>query len=144
MVKHARRKKKGEGWFEYDLHNMEFNTVEYLGIIAGSFSVVAGVAQVYRLADRKSADDISWIFIGAAITSTSLWVTYHFLKRGGGPFLTTSLTLIGLFIVAALKSAYGQEDGKDHLCRLVWVKGNKGERVPQCRHQEDPDAGYLV
>jgi len=82
---------------------LEFNKIEYLGLLAGSFTVFAGINQIYFMYKRQSADDISYPALIAAMVSTALWVTYHFLKHGGGPFLTTTTTLIGLTIVLLMK-----------------------------------------
>lgn len=88
------------------LKDLEFNRMEYLGILAGSFAVVAGFMQIYRIYTTKSAEDISgWALLGAMI-STSIWIFYHYTKKGGGPFITTSLTFLFLLITLALKTYY--------------------------------------
>ena len=104
---------------------IEFNSIEYLGLIAGSFAVVAGIAQIVTLFQRQSADDISYIFLVGACISTGLWVMYHFLKRGGGPLITTSLTFVGLLIVLALKVVF-DVGGQDSDVNEIRTKEKKG------------------
>jgi len=88
------------------LRDLKFDRIEYLGIVAGSFAVVAGLAQIHRLYSTGSAEDISyWALIGAMI-STSIWIYYHYTKKGGGPFITTTLTLTFLIITLSLKIYY--------------------------------------
>jgi len=88
------------------IKDLEFNRIEYLGILAGSFAVIAGALQVKKIYDNKSADDISFWAIVIAMFSTSLWIFYHYTKKGGGPFLTTTSTLLFLIITLAMKIYY--------------------------------------
>lgn len=92
---------------------IEFNSIEYLGVIAGSFAVIAGVGQIVTLIQRQSAEDISYVFLIGACFSTAVWVLYHFLKRGGGPLVTTALTLIGLLMVLVIKIIYDTKATND-------------------------------
>lgn len=88
------------------IQNLEFNRIEYLGILAGSFAVASGILQVYKIYQNKSAEDISlWALIGAII-STGIWIYYHYTKKGGGPFITTTATMLFLLTALFLKIYY--------------------------------------
>lgn len=82
---------------------LKFNSVEYLGLFAGAFSVAGSVQQISHTYKTRSANDISYIFLLAAMVSTAMWITYHYLKRGGGPFVSTLAMLAFLLIILAMK-----------------------------------------
>ena len=96
------------------IKDLEFNRIEYLGILAGSFAVISGIFQVVKIYNNRSAEDISmWALIGALI-STSIWIYYHYTKKGGGPFLTTTTTFLFLLVALFLKVYYdGLNKNKD-------------------------------
>ena len=91
---------------------LEFNRIEFLGIVAGSFAVVGGVEQLRKTWRSKSAKDISFPFLLGLFVSTSLWLLYHFLKKGGGPFLTTLVIWVGLVFLAVMKVVYDAKGKK--------------------------------
>lgn len=88
------------------LRDLNFDRIEYLGIFAGLFAIIAGAAQIARLYINKSGDDISLLALVGAMFSTSIWIYYHYTKKGGGPFITTTLTLTFLIITLSLKIYY--------------------------------------
>jgi len=97
------------------LQDLEFNRIEYLGIVAGSFAVIAGLLQVHKIYSNKSARDISlWALIGAMV-STSLWIYYHYTKKGGGPFLTTTTTFLFLLVALILKIYYDYQNKNEDI-----------------------------
>lgn len=89
---------------------MEFNRIEFLGIIAGSFAVVGGLEQLFKTWQTKSAEDISFPFLLGLFVSTSLWVIYHYLKKGGGPFVTTLIAWFGILVLTIMKVKYDRRD----------------------------------
>lgn len=95
------------------LRDLNFDRVEYLGIFAGSFAILAGISQVVRLYKNKSAEDISLLALIGALFSTTIWIYYHYTKQGGGPFITTTLTLLFLIITLSLKIYYDYINGPE-------------------------------
>lgn len=85
---------------------LDFNRLEYLAMFAGSFAIISGVIQLRTIYKNKSAEDISMYALIGAIISTVIWIFYHYKKHGGGPFITTSITLIFLCISLSLKIYY--------------------------------------
>ena len=85
------------------------NRIEYIGIIAGSFSVMAGVIQLYRIYKSRSSKDISLIALIGGIISTIIWIYYHYVKNDRGPIITSSLVLIFLSITLILKIYYNDK-----------------------------------
>jgi len=92
---------------------LQFNGLEYLGIAAGLFALIGGLQQLFHTYKKKQADDISYIFILGAIVSAILWVIYHYRKKGGGPFIITIVTLIGLLSLLIMKLVYDNDDDDD-------------------------------
>lgn len=95
------------------LEHLNFDRVEYIGILAGSFAVFAGISQVIRLVKNKSAEDISLLALIGAMVSTGIWIWYHYTKRGGGPFVTTSLTMVFLIVTLSLKLYYDYKNAPE-------------------------------
>lgn len=85
----------------------KFNKIEYIGIIAGLFALMGGIEQLVHTYNTQQAEDISYPFILGAMTSTLLWVIYHYKNRKGGGFIITVvvlLCLISLFIMKIVLS----------------------------------------
>ena len=94
------------------IRTLEFNKLEYLGVAAGLFALIGGVEQLFHTYNKKRADDISYIFILGALVSTILWVIYHYRKKGGGPFIITIITLIGVFVLLIMKLVFSAKNKK--------------------------------
>ena len=91
---------------------LEFNKLEYLGVAAGLFALIGGLEQLFHTYNKKRADDISYIFILGALVSTILWVIYHYRKKGGGPFIITIVSLIGIFVLLIMKLVFSAKKKK--------------------------------
>lgn len=80
--------------------------IEYVGLVAGSFAVIAVLIQFYRIIKLKSAKDISIIALVGGLISTALWIYYHYVKDDKGPIITSSILFILLSITLYFKLYY--------------------------------------
>ena len=92
--------------------SIQFNKIEYLGIIAGLFALVGGFQQLVHTYNTQQCDDLSYTFILGAILSTLLCVIYHYHKQGGGPFIITIIALLLLFSLLIMKIVFSNRKKK--------------------------------
>jgi len=85
------------------------NYVNLLGLLAGSFTTIAYVPEVLKVWKRKSAKDLSIIWLLALFAGVSLWIAYGALI-GSYPLVVTNLLADSLIVtIIALKIRYDKK-----------------------------------
>ena len=72
---------------------------EVLGLIAGGFTTIAFIPQVYKTWKTKSAKDVSMHMFLLFITGVFLWIVYGFYNK----IVAVAATNIAIFILAAIQ-----------------------------------------
>jgi MtN3 and saliva related transmembrane protein len=82
------------------------NTIDFIGMAAGSLTTLSFVPQVWRTYRRKSAGDFSWLYVLAYTTGLALWLWYGLLIASMPVILANAVALVLLFALVALKVRY--------------------------------------
>lgn len=75
------------------------DTINFIGMVAGSLTTLSFVPQVWRTYKRKSAGDFSWTYLLAFTTGLALWLWYG-LEINSMPVILANA--VALFLLAAL------------------------------------------
>ena len=79
-----------------------------IGLAAGAFTTLSFVPQLAYTLKRRSADDISGVWLTAFIAGLVLWLTYGLLLPSGPIILANSATLLLTLPILLLKIYYRQ------------------------------------
>jgi MtN3 and saliva related transmembrane protein len=85
-------------------------SLEFLGFIAGFFSMIAFIPQVYKTWKDKSAKDISIQMFVIYSISTSLWIVYGFLVNKPAIYIANIVVFSLSSIQIILKIKYDKID----------------------------------
>ena len=85
---------------------MTTNTIDFIGMLAGSLTTLSFVPQVYRTFRRKSAGDFSWAYLLAFTTGLALWLWYGLLISSMPVILANAVALFLLAALVGLKVRY--------------------------------------
>jgi MtN3 and saliva related transmembrane protein len=84
--------------------------LEWLGFMAGFFSMIAFIPQVYKTYKTKATKGVSiQTFIICAI-SAIIWITYGFLLSKPAVYITNIVVLIIFSIQIVMKILYDRSD----------------------------------
>ncbi|BBP00931.1 SemiSWEET transporter [Sulfuriferula nivalis] len=87
----------------------------WIGLLAGTLTTMAFVPQVYRIWQRKHADDISASMFIIFITGVALWLYYGLMLQAWPIIIANAITLVLASVILFLKYYYqktGQHDGE--------------------------------
>ena len=90
---------------------MAINYVEALGLLGGTLTTVSLVPQIVKIYRRKSAADLSWLWIICFVSGVILWLAYGLLS-GSVPVMVANgvSSLLGIWL-AIVKFWYDRHDG---------------------------------
>jgi MtN3 and saliva related transmembrane protein len=88
------------------MHQPITTTQKMLASIAMMLSLVSYFPQLVRIIQRKSADDISYLFLAFAAAASLLWVAYAGLRRDTMMILAYIFGLMMMLLILALKFYY--------------------------------------
>ena len=77
--------------------------MDWLGGVAGTLTTLAFVPQVWRIHQRRTAEDISWSMFGIFSLGVALWLVYGWHIGALPIILANSVTLVLALWVLALK-----------------------------------------
>jgi len=80
----------------------------YVGSIAGALTTLSFLPQVVRVYQLKSANDISYGYLGMFATGVSLWFGYGVLIRSTPVILTNLVTLSLVAAIIFMKWYFGR------------------------------------
>ncbi|MAZ72281.1 MAG: hypothetical protein CMC70_03950 [Flavobacteriaceae bacterium] len=84
-------------------------TTEIIGILAGIFTTVAVIPQIYKAIKTNKVDDISPVFFSILLLGVGLWTVYGILKTDWPIMVTNGIsfmlnaTMLGIYIKNKLK-----------------------------------------
>ena len=84
-------------------------TIEIIGILAGIFTTVAVIPQIYKAIKTNKVDDISPVFFSILLLGVGLWTVYGILKTDWPIMVTNGIsfmlnaTMLGIYIKNKLK-----------------------------------------
>ena len=81
-------------------------TIDFIGMIAGSLTTLSFVPQVWKTYRRKSAGDFSWGYLLAFTTGLALWLWYGLLISSMPVILANAVALFLLVTLVGLKVRY--------------------------------------
>jgi MtN3 and saliva related transmembrane protein len=81
-------------------------TIDFIGMLAGSLTTLSFVPQVWRTYRRKSAGDFSWTYLTAFTTGLALWLWYGLLIASMPVILANAVALVLLVLLVGLKVKY--------------------------------------
>ena len=87
-------------------------STEIIGIIAGCFTTIAFIPQVYKTWASKSAKDISMHMFILFITGVTLWIIYGIIKNVPAVLISNVAIFILAGIQILLKIKYDRESKK--------------------------------
>jgi MtN3 and saliva related transmembrane protein len=79
---------------------------DWIGLVAGTLTTTAFVPQVYRIWQRKHADDISASMFIIFITGVALWFYYGLMLQAWPIIIANGITLILASTILFLKYYY--------------------------------------
>ena len=79
---------------------------QIFGLIGAILSTILYLPQLYHIIIRKSADDLSYIFLGLTILATISWVIYGVLEYSLPIIICDSIICILTIIMLILKFYY--------------------------------------
>jgi MtN3 and saliva related transmembrane protein len=82
------------------------DTINFIGMLAGSLTTLSFVPQVWRTYQRKSAADFSWIYLLAFTSGLALWLWYGLLIWSMPVILANAVALVLLAALVGLKVRY--------------------------------------
>jgi MtN3 and saliva related transmembrane protein len=85
---------------------MTLDTVNFIGMLAGSLTTLSFVPQVLRTYQRKSVGDFSWTYLIAFTTGLALWLWYGLLIASMPVILANGVALVLLAALVGLKVKY--------------------------------------
>jgi MtN3 and saliva related transmembrane protein len=88
---------------------------DWIGLVAGTLTTTAFVPQVYRIWQRKHADDISASMFVIFITGVALWLYYGLMLQAWPIIIANGVTLVLATTILILKYHYrksGQHRGE--------------------------------
>lgn len=80
--------------------------VDLIGLTAGSITVVAFIPQIIKIYRRKSAKDLSWLWLAAFFSGVFIWVIYALLASSLAVLISNTAMLSLGVVVMALKVKY--------------------------------------
>ncbi|MEO7760651.1 MAG: SemiSWEET transporter [Casimicrobiaceae bacterium] len=86
------------------------NSVDVLGIFAGTLTTISFVPQVLRIVRTRSARDISWGMFGVFATGTTLWIVWGAMQGAIPVIVANAVTLILAFVILVLKWKFQESD----------------------------------
>lgn len=85
---------------------------ETFGLIGATLSTILYLPQIYHIIRRKSADDLSYIFIFLTLLACTSWVIYGIMEVSYPIIICDSIIFILTLIMLILKFYYSYEDNK--------------------------------
>jgi len=82
------------------------NTLDVLGLTAGTLTTISFMPQMLRILKRRSADDLSYGALAFFIVGISLWVWYGIVLHSFPILLTNAVTLALNLSILILKIAH--------------------------------------
>lgn len=84
------------------------DSIDLLGLAAGSLTTLSFIPQVFRIWRTKSASDISYAMFLLFSTGVLLWLIYGLVLNAMPVVIANATTLVLALIVLALKFYYQQ------------------------------------
>jgi len=80
--------------------------IDLIGILAGVFTTIAVIPQIYKAIQTKKTTDISPIFFSILITGVALWTIYGVLKKDYPIIVTNGISVIlnSIMLIIYLKN----------------------------------------
>tara|TARA_A100000171_G_C2139729_1_gene153949 strand:- start:6870 stop:7133 length:264 start_codon:yes stop_codon:yes gene_type:complete len=85
------------------------DTTKIIGILAGVFTTVAVIPQIYKAIKTNKVDDISPVFFSILLLGVGLWTVYGILKTDWPIMVTNGIsfmlnaTMLGIYITNKIK-----------------------------------------
>tara|TARA_R100000935_G_scaffold15425_1_gene30748 strand:+ start:19611 stop:19874 length:264 start_codon:yes stop_codon:yes gene_type:complete len=85
------------------------DTTKIIGILAGVFTTVAVIPQIYKAIKTNKVDDISPVFFSILLLGVGLWTVYGILKTDWPIMVTNGIsfmlnaTMLGIYIKNKIK-----------------------------------------
>ena len=82
---------------------------EIIGTLAGIFTTIAVIPQIYKALKTKKIDDISPVFFTILLVGVGLWTVYGILKTDWPIILTNGIsfilnaTMLGIYVQNKIK-----------------------------------------
>ena len=73
---------------------MDINLIDLIGILAGIFTTIAVIPQIYKAIKTKKTKDISPVFFTIMIIGVSLWTVYGILQNDYPIIITNGISTI--------------------------------------------------
>jgi MtN3 and saliva related transmembrane protein len=86
-----------------------------VGVLAGVLTTLAWLPQLHHTRRRRSADDISWLYLLTVCTGVTAWLLYGVLERDVPLLTANGVTLALILWLIALKAAGGPAAGVESL-----------------------------
>jgi MtN3 and saliva related transmembrane protein len=80
--------------------------VDAIGTLAAAISVLSLAPQVVKTWRTRSARDLSYLWLGAALAGTLLWVAYGTLKADWAVFVANVLVAALVVLLLGMKRIY--------------------------------------
>jgi len=85
-------------------------STEIVGFIAGTFTTIAFVPQVYKTWKTKSAKDVSMPMFLIFATGTILWITYGLILGKHAIFVSNAIIFLLAIFQVTLKIKYDRKE----------------------------------